>query len=220
MFDSSDSESVEMFNHASQLSKAGRHAQALEAWDELLLAAPFSMTRRFHGLVLLRKAWTLMDLTRYKDARRVFESDQMQACLSTFTMAELYDCYSAHGYVLGELGAVEEMDHLISRALGLAIHDLGDTERAKDTWLALLGYATRARAWGFVLEEVDRAGAFARRQGSRELSLRVRWYRALALKNLERIEEARQEAESLLVSSRRAGQLQAVHAVEAFIASL
>ena len=213
---STDPRALELFNCAAQLADKGLHKPALEAWNDLL-TCNLSMTVRFRGIALLRKAWTLIDMQRRKEARRLFENDQMQESLSELTLLELYDYYMAYGDVLGSLGHIDEMDHLLSRALGLAVHDLEDLDKAKATWLSLLNHAARARDWTFVLKESERAGLFARRQGRRDLSFRVRWYKAQALRGLGRFNEARREGASLLASAHRAGEQHAIDALQTFL---
>lgn len=153
-------ELIALFNQAAGLSREGRFEESLAVWDQLLgphhqqdPEKHLVLTGDFLGQATMRKAWVLMDLGRHQEAREVFASEIMQACLGQFELPVLYEYFFSYGNTLGTLGDVKGMDDKLSRAMGIAAEELGDYQKLRQCWLNLLDHAVRNRAWKYILEE-------------------------------------------------------------------
>lgn len=221
-------ELVEQFNRASGLAREGKFEEALAAWNLLLGpkeetdydAPKLVMTGEFLGVAMMRKAWALMDLGRYEEARGVLEDDVMQACLGQFDLETLYEYYFSLGNTLGELGDIDTMDDAFTRALGIAAEELGDIKRCTNAWCNLMEYGARAKAWKYVERESGNAQAFAENTDSEMIRFRAGWFHLVALKELGRSREAREEAEAMQADYLRKGLPVMVAKLQDFMNSL
>ena len=102
-------------------------------------------------------------------------------------------------------------------ALNIAAGEPGDLERCCRTWSNLMRHAERAGAWRYLERESRRATAFAANTGAQALDFEARFRHVVALHGLGRDDEARQEAEALLVEARAAGVAAAVARLEEFV---
>ncbi|MEW6515374.1 MAG: hypothetical protein AB1439_00530 [candidate division FCPU426 bacterium] len=158
-------ELIEMFNQAAKLAREEHYEESLALWEQILdpkkrpghQASDERMvvTGDFLGQSMLRKAWVLMDLERYPEAREVFASDLMEACLGQFELDILYEYFFSFGNTLGSLGDIEGMDDKLSRAMSIAAEELGDYQKLRQCWLNLLDHAARNRDWKYILRESD-----------------------------------------------------------------
>lgn len=167
-------ELIDQFNRAAALARKGRLEDSLEAWNALLEprerpARAGLVTGHFLGVACMRRAWVLMDLGRYADARARLEEPIMRALLSQLGTEDLYEYYYSYGNTLGNLGDIPAMDEAFTRALGLAAEELGDLGRCLRTWHFLLTHALSASAWDYLLQEAPRAMIFARNTGAAAL---------------------------------------------------
>lgn len=167
-------ELIEQFNHAAGLARQGRYEASLSAWDALLgppeqLRETRVVTGHFLGVAHMRRAWVLMDLERYAEAREALDAPLMRALVTQFTPADLFEYHYSLGNVLGNLGAIAPMDQAFTVALHLAATELGDLERCLRTWRFLIRHALAAGAWAYLLEEAPRAMIFGRNTGSSAL---------------------------------------------------
>jgi len=220
-------ELVELFNHAATLARQGDYEASLEAWD--LLVGPGRgrdrpagrrvMTGEFLGVATMRRAWVLMDLGRREEALLALKDPVMEACLSQLRTEDLYEYHFSLGNTLGTLGRIRKMDRQFTMALNIAAEELGDLERCCRTWSNLMRHAERAQAWRYLERESLRAVAFATKTGARALGFEARFRHAVALRGLGRDDEARQEAEALLVETRAAGVTAVVARLEEIVAS-
>lgn len=167
-------ELIAQFNRAAGLARRGRYEDSLAAWNALL--EPESrpeelqfVTGHFLGVAHMRRAWVLMDLGRYPEARARLEEPLMQALIGQFEPEDLYEYYYSYGNTLGNLGEIRAMDEALTRALHLAATELGDLSRCLRTWHFLLAHALAARDWAYLLEEAPRAAIFARNTGATAL---------------------------------------------------
>jgi tetratricopeptide (TPR) repeat protein len=141
-------ELIEQFNRAAGLARENKYEESLEAWERLLgpreEGAPvLVMSGRFLGVAMMRKAWVLMDLQRYREAREVFEDGVMEACLGQLEIDELYEYFFSYGNTLGELGEAEGMQAMLSRALEIATEELGDPVRRRNAMNNLQHFESR-----------------------------------------------------------------------------
>jgi tetratricopeptide (TPR) repeat protein len=118
----------------------------------------------------MRKAWVLMDLRRYDDARRAFEDGVLEACLGQFSLEVLYEYFFSYGNTLGSLGEIDAMDDKLSRAMGIAAEELGDYERLRQCWRNLLQHATAAGAWSYLARECESCVRLAGNRNDEELA--------------------------------------------------
>ncbi len=165
---------IAQFNRAAGLARLGRYEDALTAWDALLEPAHRPEENRiatghFLGVAHMRRAWVLMDLGRYAEARARMEEPVMRALITQFEPQDLFEYYYSYGNILGNLGDIEAMDHAFTRALNLAATELGDLPRCLRTWHFLISHALVAGAWAYLLEEAPRALLFGRNMGAQDL---------------------------------------------------
>ena len=178
------------------------------------------MSGHFLGIAMLRRTWVLMDLKNYKEARQALEDDVMKACLGQFSLEELYEYFFSYGNTLGELEDIDGMNDAFTRALQIAAEELSDLSRCELTWTNLMLFAERAQAWKYHEGESMNAQIFAKNVVSDLLMFKAKWHNIVALKGLNRIEEARKEAEIMLKALRKIGADDAVTRLQKLIDSL
>ncbi len=193
---------VAQFNRAASLARLGRYEDSLAAWNALLEPDHRPEETRvvsghFLGVAHMRRAWVLMDLGRYLEARARLEAPLMQALITQLEPGDLFEFYYSYGNVLGNLRDIEAMDVAFTRALNLAANELGDLGRCLRTWHFLVAHALAASAWAYLLEEAPRAMLFGRNTG--DTSLIVSAERAL-----DAAREARPDLVELLELGRAA----------------
>lgn len=170
-------ELIALFNQAAGLAREGQFEESLKVWDQLLGPHQkqdpdkrMALTGDFLGQATMRKAWVLMDLGRHQEAREVFASEIMQACLGQFELPILYEYFFSYGNTLGTLGDVEGMDDKLTRAMGIAAEELGDYQKLRQCWLNLLGHAVKHKAWKYILRESDACRSLAENYADKELA--------------------------------------------------
>jgi hypothetical protein len=178
------------------------------------------MSGHFLGIAMLRRAWVLMDLKNYKEARQALEDDVMKACLGQFSLEELYEYFFSYGNTLGELEDIDGMDDAFSRALKIAAEELKDLSRCELTWTNLMLFADRAQAWEYLEDESKKAQVFAKNVVNDVLMFKAKWHQIVALKGLNRTVEARKEAEIMLKALRKIGADDAATRLQKLIDSL
>jgi tetratricopeptide (TPR) repeat protein len=178
------------------------------------------MSGHFLGIAMMRRAWVLMDLKNYKEARQALEDDVMKACLGQFSLEELYEYFFSYGNTLGELKDIDGMNNAFSRALKIASEELKDLSRCELTWTNLMLFAERAQAWEYLESESRNAQIFAKNVVSDLLMFKAKWHHIVALKGLNRIEGARKEAEIMLKALRKIGADDAATRLQKLIDSL
>lgn len=72
---------VTRFNRAAAIARAGNHQSAIDDYARLLTDSlpegeRYEATPQFVATIELRRAWCLMDLERYRDARAVLEGQR------------------------------------------------------------------------------------------------------------------------------------------------
>jgi tetratricopeptide (TPR) repeat protein len=205
MPDLTSPEIIDQFNSAAKLARDGKYEESLDEWNKLLEPSKkkkkkpgLMMSGEFLGTAMMRRAWVLMDLGRYEDARREFEDDVMQACLGQFTLETLFEYFFSYGNTLGQLGDIKKMDDALSRALGIAAEELGDLSRCAMVWNNLLVYAERKEDWKYLEKESKNAVTFAENTNSELLKLKGELYHTIALKGLGKAEQATKQAHDLM----------------------
>jgi tetratricopeptide (TPR) repeat protein len=190
-------ELVSLFNQAARLSRVGRHEDALETWERLFSpegvwseADTLAASPCFLAVAAMRRAWVLMDLGRFDEARERFERGLLPRLLDLLPATERFDYWFSYGNTLAELGELEEADAALGRAICVAMSDLNDNRRASRAWSRLLDIATDQHAWGFLAREGEAAASWAASAGEPSLEVSALWRRALALRVLGREAEA------------------------------
>lgn len=218
-------ELIEQFDRAAGLAREGRLVESLAAWDVLLGphprdGAPRVASGRFLGVARMRRAWVLMDLGRYPEARRVLEEDVMRALLGQFAPDDLFEYFFSYGNTLGELREIEAMDRALSRALAIAAEELRDITRCENAYRNLVDYGCEAGAWEYLLEQCPDAIEFAKNHELARLELRAHFVRCLAFKEMARPAEAREEIQRLLADLSRLGAQDMAPLVQELLGSL
>lgn len=168
-------ELIELFNQAAKLAREERYEESLKVWDQILEPqkqpqAGQVVTGDFLGQSMMRKAWVLMDLERYPEARDVLAGELMQACLGQFELPILFEYFFSYGNTLGSLGDIQGMDDKFSRAMGIAAEELSDYQKLRQCWLNLLDHAVKNRAWKYILGECDACLKLAENYKDEELA--------------------------------------------------
>lgn len=212
-----------MFNDAASRAREGHHDDALKAWDQIIRNAnstpPPAVTKGFLGQVHMRKAWSLMDLGRYKDALAIFDSDYVKSCLGNFELKVLFDYFFSFANTQGELGDLQGMDDKFSRALNIAA-DEGDSYSAQLCWLNLMHYAEVNADWAYLERESRSCIEFADNSEIPRLALVAGLKRATALFKLAQPDKARNQAERVLGFARQLGESEAVGPAEELLKQL
>jgi hypothetical protein len=173
-----------------------------------------AMTGEFLGVTMIRKAWVLMDMKRYKDAKEVFEDKVLDACLGQLELPTLYDYFFSYANTLGELSDIKGMDDKFSRALGIAAKELGDKAKCFQCWSNLMTYAFKAQDWEYLELEATTAKVFAQNTEDQVLKVKAGWHHIVALMGLNRYPEAMEESEVMLTYLREVGADEAIKDIE------
>jgi len=142
------------------------------------------VTGDFLGQSMMRKAWVLMDLHRYEEAKQALEEDVLKACLGQFAMPVLYEYFFSYGNTLGSLGDIAGMDDALTRAMAIAAEELGEYPRVAQCWRNLFEHATRAQAWDYLARECPSCVTLAERCGDEDLAELARATQQRALQQL------------------------------------
>lgn len=194
---------VERFDKAAALARAGKLEEALKAFERI--HAPFKdynetrvMTGEFMGTIELRKAYCLMDLQRYEDARIIFSSKLVEAALGQFNHATLYDYYYSYANTLGVLGRRTEMNEMMYRAIRIADQKLDDVKRCEDAWYWILHWAREQKDWQYLEEQCIEAHDFGVRNKSIRLQIWAGEFSCHAYRGLGKIEKARRSVTMII----------------------
>ena len=204
-------ELVERFNAAAGLAREGDFEGSLAEWNRLLnpTGADKQATRfttgDFLGQAYMRKAWVLMDLERWPEAREVLEDEVLQACLYQFNRENLYEYFFSYANTLGNLGEVEPMDTAFSKAMQVAAEHLGDAQRLHHCWNNLLYWVEKNEAWEYTLQEVEACIGLAANIESEALHELAMFNKTNALAKLGRKAEARSIVGPLMQAARESG---------------
>jgi|GEM_PF-1291693 len=217
-------ELIEIFNRAARLAREGKLEESLAEYNKIIDPSmeekkdrKVVLTGEFLGVAMMRKAWVLMDMKRYKDAKKVFEDKIMDACLGQFELATLYEYFFSYANALGELGDIKGMDDKYSRALGIAAKELGDEARCFQCWTNLLTYAFKAQAWEYLELESATAKVYAENVEDQVLKVKAGWHHIVALMKLNKYPEAMEEADVMLTYLREVGADEALKDIEEMI---
>jgi len=201
---------IEMFNEAADLARCGKQKVALEKYEsiahlEIGVANKDLVEGDFFGVVELRKAFCLMDLGRYIEARGVLESDKMESFLPKFEHEAMYEYFFCYGNTLGNLGATLLMDDCLSRALAIAAEHLGDLEKCENCWYFILYWGKKHQKWDFLENQCVAAHRFGTDNGSIYLQAKALEFGCYAYHGLGKTEMARKAAEVVLERLRATG---------------
>lgn len=194
---------VERFNEAAGLARQGRYEDALEAYDNI--HAPFEdyheervMTGEFMGMIEIRKAYCLMDLGRYDEARTIFESKLVKAAIGQFNKATLYDYLFSYGNTLGYLGAIKKMDTIMRKALVIALGELDDLKKLETVWYWIMYWAKKHEQWSYLEEQCINAHKTGIRNKSIVLQVRAGEFGCYAYRGLGKVDKAKRGAKIII----------------------
>ncbi len=216
-------ELIEIFNRAAHLARDKKYEESLVEYDKILEPSKdhkadkerkVALTGEFLGVTMMRKAWVLMDMKRYKDAKMVFEDKVMEACLGQLDLPTLYEYFFSYANALGDLGDIKGMDDKYSRALNIAAKELDDKAKCFQCWSNLMTYAFKAQAWEYLEIESATAKLFAQNVEDKVLQVKAGWHHIVALMELNRYPEAMEEADVMLVYLRGVGADEAIGDIE------
>lgn len=124
-------ELVELFNKAAELARNNEYTASLETYNSIFEkrnpdGKPLVFTGRFAGIVYLRKAWVLMDIKKYEEAKKIFEDEKVISFFSQFNPKDLYGYYYSYANTLGNMHCKKEkMITAFNKAMNIA-NDMGD----------------------------------------------------------------------------------------------
>jgi tetratricopeptide (TPR) repeat protein len=217
-------ELIDMFNDAAAKAREGSHDEALAVWDKIIsqnlsATTPPAVAYDFLGQSQMRKAWSLMDLGRHKEALAIFDSDYMKNCLTQFELKVLFDYFFSFANTLGELGDLDGMDDKFSQALNIAA-DEGDGYSAQLCWLNLMHYAELKPDWEYLERESKNCIQFSDNSELPRLALAAGIKRATALFKLNERDKAIKQAERVLGFAKDLGEQEAVRTTEELLRQL
>jgi tetratricopeptide (TPR) repeat protein len=165
-----DSDLVLAFNRASALGRALEHEAAERAFAALLarVAQPGAVaSEEFVATARMRRAYCLMDMGRYAEAR--VELEAARASRHALDAEGRYELSFALGNTLGALGELESAFVTLVDAISIA-EDLEDyTSRPAQCWMRILAIGVEREDWGFVYDKAKIALNTARLRGIPEL---------------------------------------------------
>lgn len=157
---------VKRFNRAAALGRAGDHDAAERTYAALVEGASAKgarATTKFVATARMRRAFCLMDLKRYEDARG--ELEVARALEHDLDDEGRYELLFALGNVLGSLGRLDEAFLIMVEAISVA-EDMDDyAGRPGHCWASLLRHGAEAKAWSFVTAKAPIALNTARLRG-------------------------------------------------------
>ncbi len=152
------------FDEAANLANNGKPGEALEKYqniftDENGKKIKSGITGEFIATVELRKAYCLMDLQKYQEAKDIFAALDKFFAGQLDTIA-LYDFYLSYGNTLGNLGLLGEMEDRMARAMNIASEYLHDKDKFRKVWYWVLHWELLHQAWNMLSEHSDSAYHF------------------------------------------------------------
>ena len=201
---------IEMFNQAADLARAGKQKKAFEIYETVSqtkagIANKDLTAGDFFGVVELRKAFCLMDLDRYAEARRILESEKMQGFLTKFEHETMYEYFFCYGNTLGNLNETTLMEDCLSRALAVAAEQLGDVEKSENCWYFIMYWGKQHKKWDFLEKQCVAAHMFGTDNDSVYLQLKALEFGCFAYNGLGKTDKARMAAEVVLERLRASG---------------
>jgi hypothetical protein len=201
---------IEMFNEAADLARAGKQKKAFEIYEAVSQSKTGTANKdltssEFFGVVELRKAFCLMDLDRYPEARRILESEKMKAFLNKFEDEYMYEYFFCYGNTLGNLKETVLMEDCLSRALAIAAEQLGDMEKCETCWYFILYWGKQHKKWDFLEKQCVAAHMFGSDNGSVYLQIKALEFGCFAYNGLGKKDKARKAAEVVLERLRATG---------------
>jgi hypothetical protein len=201
---------IEMFNEAADLARSGKQKKAFEIYEKVSqtkvgLASKELSSGDFFGVVELRKAFCLMDLDRYAEARRILESEKMQGFLTKFEHETMYEYFFCYGNTLGNLNETNLMEDNLTRALAIAAEQLGDIEKCENCWYFILYWAKQHKKWDFLEKQCVAAHIFGTDNDSVYLQTKALEFGCFAYNGLGKTDKARRAAEVVLERLRASG---------------
>ena len=197
---------IQRFNRAVNLVNEGNAEAALKQYQHVFDPLEESQTQnafkgfvtgKFLATVELRKAYCLMDLGRYTEARAIFEQLD-EGFASQLDSEGLYSFYFSYGNTLGNLGFIEEMDRRLSRAMDLAAETLKDTEKCESVWYWRLHWGKQHKAWQYLEAQCVAANMFGVANNNMHMQILALEFRCYVHREWNRIEQARQGATGIL----------------------
>lgn len=174
---------VNRFDEATNLERNGNHAEALEKYQAIFRdedggKSERVITAEFYATVEMRKAYCLMDLQKYQEAKAIFEEldDFFAGQLNTL---RLYDFYFSYGNTLGNLGLLKEMEDKMARAMNIAAEYLEDGEKFRKVWHWMLYWEAFHQAWESLSEHSVSAYGFGVENNDLELQAIALKFRTL-----------------------------------------
>ena len=201
---------IEMFNEAADLARSGKQKNALEIYEKISktkagIANKDLTSGDFFGVVELRKAFCLMDIDRYVEARKVLESEKMQGFLSKFEHETMFEYFFCCGNTLGNLGETHLMEDCLSRALAVAAEHLGDLQKCENCWYFIMYWAKQHMKWEFLEQQCVAAHMFGTDNDSIYLQQKALEFGCFAYNGLGKTDKARKAAEVVLERLRASG---------------
>lgn len=176
------------FTEAVNLANNGKPGEALEKYqniftDEEGKKIQGGITGEFIATVELRKAYCLMDLQKYQEAKEIFaELDKFLA--GQLETIALYDFYFSYGNTLGNLGLLGEMEDRMARAMNIATEYLQDNDKFRNIWYWVLHWESLHQAWDSLREHCDSAYNFGLQNNDLQLKAIAMEFNRLAKENL------------------------------------
>ncbi|MBZ0189313.1 MAG: hypothetical protein K8F91_23920 [Candidatus Obscuribacterales bacterium] len=211
------------FDYASKLAREGRHDLALNLFQDLaeseIEESSVLESADFLGQVYMRKAWTLMNLSRFYEAKETFESIFLKACLHQFSPNNKFAYFFSYANTLGELRALSEMEGAYVHSLRLA-KQMKDPRRIQLCWLNLMYYAEYNQWWDYLEQASRTCIVFAESTGLDCLGLSAGIRRARALARLGQNDRADVQAKRTIQVALELGIDEALSAAQEFLNQL
>jgi tetratricopeptide (TPR) repeat protein len=162
---------VKDFNRAAKLGRDGAHAASAALYEDVVRRAArrrATASPAFVATARTRRAFCLMDLERYEDARTELQAaSKLEQHLS---LDGRYELLFALGNTLGALGHVDQAFTTLVSAIRTA-EDMNDyTERPARCWGRILAIGVDRKAWSFVEDKAKIALDNARLRPMPELA--------------------------------------------------
>jgi hypothetical protein len=151
---------------------------------------------RFRGVLEMRRAWVLMDLHRFWDARLAFETIR-RSWFESLTEADRHEFWFSYGHTLAQLKDVG-CNEAFEQAIAGAEHSLRDRSLVERGWQGLLEGLEHTEQW----EELEWKSHVCHRDGVRLNSVFLQIisgeYAAKAWRGLGEVQRAADAARKII----------------------
>lgn len=153
---------IDRFDKAALLKKNGSPHEAIKIYDGLLETIKsnenINSLGEFLAHILIRKAYCLMDIGRFQEAKVIFESEELAENISKIHQSPYIWYLFSYGTTLGNLGLIDRMYEILTRAENFSKIAMDDNSSfTKMVWKEILHWGKENQDWEFLKKHSEEA---------------------------------------------------------------